>query len=183
MKIKTIKITIAVLLLLSLIFAAALQAQGVPKLSLGLDESNNPKDIAVTLQIILLLTVLSLVPAILVMMTSFTRIAIVLSLLRHGLATQTSPPTQVIIGLALFLTVFIMAPVGEEINETALQPYLDEQISQTEAYQNAVKPLREFMLRQTREKDLALFVEMAKIEQPETPDDLPTHVLLSLIHI
>ncbi len=175
---KTIRILFIIFFMFSVVMSGTLQAQGLPKLSIGLDQSKDPGDVAVTLQIILLLTVLSLVPAILVMMTSFTRIAIVLSLLRHGLATQTSPPTQVIIGLAMFLTVFIMAPVGQEINENALQPYLNEQISQAEAYTNALKPLRDFMLRQTREKDLALFVEMARIEQPESPDDLPVHVLI-----
>lgn len=176
--VKSIKIAVLLLFILSLFLGQSVQAQGIPKISIGLDESKDPNDVAVTLQIILMLTVLSLVPAILVMMTSFTRIVIVLSLLRHGLGTQSSPPTQVIVGLALFLTIFVMAPVGQEINENALQPYLQEQITQEDAYHSAIKPIREFMLRQTREKDLALFVEMAKMEQPETPDDLPTHVLI-----
>ncbi len=161
-----------------LLLSGSVQAQGLPKLSIGLDQASGPQDISVTLQIVLLLTVLSLVPSVIVLMTSFTRIAIVFSLLRHGLATQQSPPNQVIIGLALFLTVFIMAPVGKEINETALQPFLNDQISQQEAYEQAVVPLRGFMLKQTREKDLALFVDMAEMEQPETADDIPIHVLI-----
>jgi flagellar biosynthesis protein FliP len=122
--------------------------------------------------------VLSLVPAILVMMTSFTRIIIVFSFLRLGLSTQQSPPTQVLLGLALFLTFFIMAPVGKQINDQALQPYLAGTLPQTEAYNKAIEPLRDFMLRQTREKDLSLFVDMAKIERPSGPKDIPTYVII-----
>lgn len=154
------------------------QAPVLPKITIGVDRAQRPGDIAVTLQILLLLTVLSLVPAIVVMMTSFTRIAIVFSFLRHGLGTHQSPPTQVIIGLALFLTIFIMAPVGSKINDEALQPYMKGWISQSDALQKAVNPLRDFMFRQIREKDLALFVNLAKMEKPNTPDDIPTHVVI-----
>lgn len=154
------------------------QTQPLPKITIGVDQAQKPGDVAVTLQLLLLLTVLSLVPAIIVMMTSFARIAIVFGFLRKGLATQQSPPTQVIIGLALFLTIFIMAPVGKEINDTALQPYLRGEYTQAEATKIAIQPVREFMLRQTREKDLALFMSMAKIEKPNTAADLPTHVII-----
>jgi flagellar biosynthesis protein FliP len=176
------KIKISVIILVLLLFLPVIQTnaqtQAVPRLTIGFDQADSPQDVAVTLQIVLLLTVLSLVPAIVVMMTSFTRIIIVFSFLRQGLASQQSPPTQVLLGLALFLTVFIMAPVGREINETALQPYLEGQINQTQAYERAMEPLRSFMLRQTREKDLALFVNMANIERPDTPADLPVHVII-----
>jgi flagellar biosynthetic protein FliP len=132
----------------------------------------------VTLQIFLLMTVLSLVPAILIMVTSFSRIVIVLSLLRRALGTNTLPSNQIVIGLALFLTIFIMAPVWQKINTDALQPYLDKKISNQQAFDSAVIPLREFMFKQTREKDLALFVDIAKLKRPENPDDIPTTVLI-----
>jgi flagellar biosynthetic protein FliP len=132
----------------------------------------------VVLQIFLLMTVLSLAPAILIMVTSFTRIVIVLSLLRKALGTMQMPPNQIMIGLALFLTFFIMAPVWHKINQSALQPYLDKEISHQKALQNAAVPLREFMFKQTREKDLSLFVDIAKLNRPKNIDDIPTSVLI-----
>ncbi|RJE48757.1 MULTISPECIES: flagellar type III secretion system pore protein FliP [unclassified Dehalobacter] len=129
-------------------------------------------------QILLLVTVLSFAPAILVLMTSFTRIVVVLSFVRNALGTQTLPPTQVIIGLSLFLTFFVMMPTFNQINTNALQPYLQSQITKEEALDKAQQPLRTFMFKQTREKDLALFVNMAKIEQPKTYGDIPTYVLI-----
>lgn len=167
-----------ILLLLLLCGHATAQTQALPKLTVGLDAAENPSDVAVTLQIILLMTVLSLVPAIIIMMTSFTRIAIVFSFLRQGLATQQSPPTQVLLGLALFLTIFIMAPVGKDINDNAVQPYLKGEIPQREALDNASRPLKNFMLKQTREKDLMLFVDMSKMEQPNSAEDLPLQVII-----
>ena len=170
---------IALAVLMFILFTPSrANAQILPKITIGIDKAQKPQDVAVTLQIVLIMTVLSLVPAILVMMTSFTRIIIVFSFLRLGLSTQQSPPTQVLLGLALFLTFFIMAPVGKQINEQALQPYLAGTLPQTEAYKKAVDPLRDFMLRQTREKDLALFVNMAKIGQPSGPKDIPTYVII-----
>ena len=169
---------LVVLLTLALTAPLLAQTQPLPKITIGLDQAQKPGDVAVTLQILLLLTVLSLVPAIIVMMTSFARIAIVFGFLRKGLATQQSPPTQVLIGLALFLTVFIMAPVGKEINDSALQPFLRGEYTQADATKRAIQPIREFMLRQTREKDLALFTSMAKMEKPNTAADLPTHVII-----
>ncbi len=138
----------------------------LPKIGIDVGASDQPKDIALSLQIIALLTVLSLAPAILIMMTSFTRIIVVLSFLRNALATQQMPPNQVLIGLALFLTFFTMAPVFTEVNNNALKPYLDGQITQEEAFTQAMDPMREFMVKQTREKDLALFVNLSKSEQP-----------------
>jgi len=131
-----------------------------------------------SLQILLLMTVLSIAPAILILMTSFTRIVIVLSFVRNALGTQQLPPTQVIIGLALFLTYFVMAPTWNEVNSTALQPYMKSQITQAEALEKAELPLRNFMFKQTREKDLELFVGLAKMERPNTYGDIPTYVLI-----
>jgi flagellar biosynthetic protein FliP len=149
-----------------------------PFFSIGLDNATQPEAPTVVLQIFLLMTVLSLAPAILIMVTSFTRIVIVLSLLRRALGTMQMPPNQVMIGLALFLTFFIMAPVWNKINGSALQPYLDKKIGHQQALQNAAAPLRDFMFKQTREKDLALFVDIAKLERPKNIADIPTTVLI-----
>jgi len=147
-------------------------------ISIGLDQTQEPGKMAIVLQIFLLMTILSLAPAILIMLTSFTRIVIVLSLLRRALGTMQMPPNQVIIGLALFLTFFIMTPVWQQINTDALQPYLDKKIDQQQALKNAAEPLRKFMFKQTREKDLALFVSIAKVQRPSNVDDVPTSVLI-----
>ncbi len=155
--------------------AGAAQAQlQVPQIPL----TDRPQDVAASLQILAMLTVLTLAPAILMLMTSFTRIVIVLSFVRQAIGTQMMPPNQVIVGLALFLTFFVMAPVIGDINQTALQPYSQGAISQTVALDRAQGPLRKFMFKQTRQKDLALFVSMAKMERPRRPDDIPTHVLV-----
>jgi flagellar biosynthetic protein FliP len=149
-----------------------------PFFSIGLDNAGQSMAPTVTLQIFLLMTVLSIAPAILIMVTSFTRIVIVLSLLRRALGTMQMPPNQVMIGLALFLTFFIMAPVWQKINQSALQPYLDKKISNQQAFQNAAAPLRDFMFKQTREKDLGLFVNIAKLEKPKNIADIPISVLI-----
>ncbi len=158
--------------------AAATSEDAAPFITIGMDETKDPGKVAVVLQIFLLMTILSLAPAILIMLTSFTRIVIVLSLLRRALGTMQAPPNQVLIGLALFLTFFIMTPVWHNINQNALQPFLDDQIGQQQAFQNAAEPIRKFMFKQTREKDLALFVEIAKIERPKDVDDIPISVLI-----
>ncbi|HHV65652.1 MAG TPA: flagellar type III secretion system pore protein FliP [Peptococcaceae bacterium] len=129
-------------------------------------------------QLLMLITVLSLAPAILVLMTSFVRIVVVLSFVRNALGTQQLPPNQVIIGLSLFLTFFVMMPTFSEVNSTALQPYLQNEITREQALDNAEKPLRAFMFKQTREKDLELFVGLANMERPRTYSDIPTHVLI-----
>lgn len=153
-------------------------AQPIPKVTLGVEEAKGPGDVVVTLEIILLLTVLSLAPALLIMLTSFTRIIVILSFLRHALSTHQMPPNQLLIGLALFLTFFIMAPVWKQVNDQALQPYLRGEISQKMAYQKGMQPIREFMMKQTREKDVALFVSIARMEKPNDPSELPNHVLI-----
>jgi flagellar biosynthetic protein FliP len=135
-------------------------------------------DLSPALQILLLLTVLSLAPALVMMLTSFTRIVVVLSLLRQAIGTHQLPPGQILIALSLFLTVFIMAPVWTRVHQEALQPYLSHQISHEEALSRATVPVREFMLRQTREKDILLFVDLGKMERPQEPSDIPMSVLI-----
>lgn len=149
----------------------------LPKIGLDVGASENPKDVALSMQILALLTVLSLAPAILILMTSFTRIIVVFSFLRSALGTQQMPPNQVLIGLALFLTFFTMAPVWQDINTKALQPYIKGELAQEAAFNQAMDPLREFMFKQTREKDLALFVNLSKSPRPENTQDIPTYVL------
>ena len=141
---------------------AEAQQLPLPSIKFGIEQTDNPQQVSMLLQILLLLTVLSLAPAIMVMMTSFTRLAIVFSLLRRALGTQQMPPNQIIIGLSIILTFFIMTPVFTQINKEALQPYLQEEISQEEAVEKGLNPIRQFMFRQTRKKDLALFMDLAK---------------------
>jgi flagellar biosynthetic protein FliP len=133
---------------------------------------------AVVIQILALLTVLSLAPALFIMVTSFTRIVIVLSFLRQALGTQAVPPNQVLISLALFLTLFVMAPVGQVVYADAIQPVMNEQITFEQAWIKGSAPIRAFMLRQIREKDLELFVDLAKLGKPSSPADLPIHVVI-----
>ncbi|MBI3090195.1 MAG: flagellar type III secretion system pore protein FliP [Candidatus Tectomicrobia bacterium] len=166
--------------LLLLLGTLPVQAQQIPlpSLQVGVGQANNPEQVALSLQILLLLTILSLAPAILIMMTSFARIVVVLAFLRQAMGTQQMPPNQVLVGLALFLSLFIMFPVWQQINSKALQPYLTHEISQPEALTRAAAPLREFMLKQTREKDLGLFVSLARLERPQSTASLPTWVVI-----
>ncbi|HEY9181193.1 MAG TPA: flagellar type III secretion system pore protein FliP [Candidatus Baltobacteraceae bacterium] len=164
-------------------FAAAQAAPSaptvpLPQLSIGVGQAKNPAQVASALQILLLLTVLSLAPTLLVLLTSFTRVIVVLSFVRTALGTQQVPPNQVLVGLALFLTFFIMAPVVKDVNNNALQPYLKNQISQSVALDRAAKPLRAFMFKQTRQKDIQLFYSLSKEPQPRTQNDVPTYLLI-----
>ena len=168
---------------LGLIFCAfsSLTAQAaplIPNINVGVEAANNPKDVALSLQVLFVLTVLSLAPSILIMMTSFTRIIVVLSFLRSALATQQMPPNQVLVGLALFLTFFTMSPYVEQVNKNALQPYLAGTITQEAAITEGMKPMREFMLKQTRENDIALFVNLSETPRPNSPEDIPTTTLI-----
>ncbi|WP_027718839.1 flagellar type III secretion system pore protein FliP [Desulfovirgula thermocuniculi] len=156
----------------------ALWAQPLPGIELRLNPGAGPAQVVDTVKLLVLLTLLALAPALLVMVTSFTRLVVVLSILRGALGVQQAPPNQVIIGLALFLTAFIMTPTFQEINRQALQPYLNNQLTQEQFLEAAAKPLKEFMLRQTREKDLALFVGLAKLPQPRNAGDLPLTVVI-----
>ncbi|GAA0298692.1 flagellar biosynthetic protein FliP [Gracilibacillus halotolerans] len=139
---------------------------------------SDPGNISMTVRLLLLLTVLSIAPSILILMTSFTRIIIVLSFVRTSLATQQMPPNQLLIGLALFMTFFIMAPTFSEINEQALQPLFEEEITLEEAYDNASIPLKEFMSKHTREKDLQLFMNYGNMDRPESIQDIPLTALI-----
>jgi len=150
-------------------FAAGID---LPTLHLNLDDAKGPQQISGVLQIIFLLTVLSIAPAILIMMTSFTRLAIVLSFLRHALGTQQSPPNQIVAGLALFLTFFIMQPVWQKIHQEAIIPYQQQKITGEEMIDRGIVPLKEFMLKHTHKNDLALFVSISKQEQPQNADAL-----------
>jgi len=153
-------------------------AQALPKVTMSVAQTDNPGDVSVALQIVFLITILALAPSILIMMTSFVRIVIVFSFLRRAVGTQTMPPNQVLIGLALFLTFFIMMPVMTEINDNALQPYLSEKITWQQGIENAKKPVKNFMLKQVDEKDIALFVRIGDKKIPETVDDLTLDVII-----
>ncbi|MCC3376225.1 flagellar type III secretion system pore protein FliP [Cohnella sp. REN36] len=152
-------------------------AEGSPAISITMGDGKEPIG-ASSLSLLLLITVLSLAPAILVLMTSFTRIVIVLGFVRTSLGTQQMPPNQVLIGLALFLTLFIMSPTLTQVNDQALQPYLKGQISQTEALEKAAVPMKAFMYKHTREKDLLLFMKYTKTEKPNSYQDIPITVLV-----
>lgn len=151
---------------------------GLPRFGLQIEGAETPQDTAVSLQVLFMLTILALAPSILIMMTGFTRIVIVLSIARNALGVQQTPPNQVLIGLALFLTFFIMAPIMGEVYEDAYQPFVEGRISQEEALDKGMAPLREFMFKQTYKKDMNLFVDLAKMERPETLEDIPSHVLI-----
>jgi len=165
-----------VLFTCKILFAA--EVLTIPKVDLNISPSKSPKDVAATLQILILLTVLTLAPAILIMMTSFTRIVIVLSFLRQALGSQQIPSNQILIGLALFMTFFIMKPTGDEINTKAWLPYVDNKLTLEESLQEGIKPVRKFMFKQTREKDLALFIFLSKSKRPKNQDDVPTSALI-----
>jgi len=165
-------------LLLVIGISSHIHAQGIPKITLGVDQSTDPGDMSTTLQILLLMTVLALAPAILILMTSFTRIIVVFFFVRQALGTNQMPPNQLLIGLALFLTFFIMNPVFNNINQNALKPYMDKTISQKEAFDKAMKPLRKFMVKQTREEDLGIFLKISNQGKPQNIDDVPNSVLI-----
>jgi flagellar biosynthetic protein FliP len=149
-----------------------------PGVTLSVGDPDDPQQVSTGVQLLVLLTVLTLAPSIIVLATSFTRIVIVLSLLRNAIGTPTIPPNQVVIGLSLLLSFFIMAPVYNEINDQAIQPYLNNQISQEVAIDAIEQPVRRFMFEQTRPKDIELFLELSNEPQPETIDDIPTIALL-----
>ncbi len=165
-----LKIMLLVLLVLLPVFLSA--QTSFPKISLGVEDTDNPTDFVLTIKILAFMTILSLAPSILIMMTSFTRIIIVFHFLRAALATQSVPSNQILVGLALFMTLFIMKPVLTEINDNALQPYLSEEITQDDAITKAGLPVRQFMLNQTREADLQLFIELKGDGIVQTPAEL-----------
>lgn len=159
-------------------------AQGtVPSVSFELNGSNNPRELSNSIELLVLFTVLTLLPSVLIMMTSFTRVVVILSFLKNAMGTQQTIPSQVMIGLALFITFFIMSPVGKEVYQEALQPYYENEIGQAEAIEKGMKPIREFMMRQTREKDITLFMDMSGEARPAKDEtikleQIPNEVLI-----
>ena len=158
--------------------AGNLSAQALPKISIEVGKAQDAGELSSTLQIVLLITILALAPSIIIMATSFVRFAVVLSFLRHAIGVQQMPPNQLIMALALILTFFVMSPVINQSHSEGIKPYLDKKISQDEAFEKTVAPVRTFMLAQSREKDLGLFVNIAKMNKPEKPEDIPLHVLI-----
>ena len=158
--------------------SAAYAEPALPKLDIALNTAKGPQEISVSLQILLVLTLLSLAPAMLIMLTSFTRIVIVLAFTRSALGTQQSPPNSVLIGLALFLTFFTMAPIWTKVNQTAVQPYMHHEIAFNEAIDRGIVPVRQFMFDQVREKDLALFISLGHVKRPSVEAEVPTYVLI-----
>lgn len=153
-------------------------AMAFPNINIGMKTANTPQDFSQGLQIMIWLTILTLAPSIFIMTTAFIRIVIVLGITRQAIGMATLPPSQVITGLALILTFFIMTPTLNKINDTALQPYMKNQITQQAALEKGVAPVRDFMFKQTDEANLALFVKMSKIKRPKNKDDVPTYVLI-----
>ena len=174
------RLTVGAVLLLMAAGSACAQAPASPMLPAlpASWASDQPDQIVLTLRILLGLAVLSLAPALLMTLTAFTRIVIVLSFLRSALGTQQTPPNQVLVGLALFLTLFVMHPVLDAMNTDGVQPYLSGEIGYETALERAGGPLREFMLKQTREKDLALFYEISGASRPATPEEVPFQILM-----
>lgn len=190
--VRTLVLSLAVAALLSILFNTLLaphslaatatgtsgQTGVLPGLQMSVGTNNSPKSVASTMQIILLLTVLSIAPAILILMTCFTRIVVVLSFVRSALSLQSSPPNQVLVGLALFITLFVMQPTLQTANTHALQPYLKGQISQTVALKRAEAPFKIFMAKQTRKQDLQLFLSYRHLSEPKNPVDIPFTALV-----
>ncbi|MBE8953862.1 MAG: flagellar type III secretion system pore protein FliP [Quinella sp. 1Q7] len=150
----------------------------IPSVNVEVGTADSPEQVSSTLQVIAVLTLATIAPAILMMTTSFVRIVVIIGFLRNALATQNVPPNQVIVSLAMFLTFYIMAPYWSQANDNGLQPYLAGQITQEEAITNVLEPMREFMFRQTREADLALFVNLSDAERPNSQEDVSTFVLI-----
>ena len=169
---------VALLLPALTLLPGAVAAAGLPTLSIGVQEAATPAEVSTALQVLLVLTVLSVAPAILLMTTAFTRIIIVLSFVRQAMGTQNTPPNQVLLGLALFLTLFVMAPTLNALNDRAVQPYMAERITQQQALEQSVAVMRDFMFSQVQESELQLFIEITKEEQPENPREVSTLILV-----
>ncbi len=159
------------------LFPMAANAEPLPGVNLSIDTADSPGAVVDTVKLLVLISLIALAPAFILMVTSFTRIIVVLSLLRGAIGVASTPPNQVLIGLALFLTLFIMAPTYNQINDKAIKPYVADQITQEQAMNEAYKPLRAFMLKQTREKDLSLFYSISNTQRPNSPDDVPLTIL------
>lgn len=169
---------VALLLLATVLSSPVLAQVSIPSVSMGLKTTENPQEIVDSIKIVLMLTVLTLAPAILILMTCFTRIIVIFSFLRQALGTQQMPPNQLLVGLSLFLTFFIMRPAFNEINAKALKPYLNGEIKQDVALDEALLPLRQFMFKQTRGEDLSLFLNLSGAKAAKTRADVETMVLI-----
>ncbi|MGE5352855.1 MAG: flagellar type III secretion system pore protein FliP [Acidobacteriota bacterium] len=156
------------------------QAKTIPLPKIGIDvgTADSPKDVSVTMQMLILLTVLSLAPSIMIMTTSYLRLIIVFHFLKTALGTQQMPPSQMLAGVALFITFFIMAPTWSKVNTEAIKPYMDGKMTMEAAYDKGIEPIREFMFRNVRDADLELFLGLSHLERPRTRQDLPTYVLV-----
>lgn len=176
---KGIVFLILVILLVILLPTPAMAQEGlIPNINLEIGAEDEVDNLVPSLQLLLLLTILSLAPAILIMVTSFTRIVIVLSMIRNALATRTMPPNQVLIGMAIFLTIFIMAPVWQGVIDDAVTPYINEEIGTEQMIENGLEPIRGFMFEHVRERDLSLFYNMTDMERPQNQDDVPVYLLI-----
>ncbi len=149
-----------------------------PKIGIDIGKSDSPEDISVTLQILLLMTILSLAPSILIMTTSYLRMIIVFHFLKSALGTQQMPPGQLLAGIALFVTFFVMAPTWTKVNNDAIKPLMDKKITVQEAYDRGIEPIRDFMFRNVRDEDLELFIGLSNLERPKTKEDLPTYIVV-----
>ncbi len=147
-------------------------------MTINMGNLNEPKQVAGIVKVLLVMTSFTFLPGLLMVMTSFTRIIIVLSFVRKAISSQQMPPNQILIGLAILITFFVMAPVFSQINKEAIQPFMQEEIDQGEAFERGIGPLKTFMAKQTREKDIALFYNIAEMERPDSLDDVPAHILL-----
>ena len=164
--------------MLGLLANSAYGAVQFPTINIGMTNANTPQEFSQGVQMLILLTVLTLAPSIIIMTTAFIRIIIVLSLTRQAVGTPALPPNQVLVGLALILTFFVMSPTLTKINDTAYQPYMKNLITQQQALDNSLVPLRDFMFKQTHEEELGLFVKLSKIDKPKNKNDVPTYVLI-----
>lgn len=175
-KLKVLQIALILIIMLNTLASA--QNVPLPRFTIGVDQARTPQEVSVSLQILLLLTILSLAPSILIMMTSFIRVYIVLAFIPRALTTQNIPPNQILIGLALFITLYIMWPIFTKSYNEGIKPYIDGKMAIEKAFDNSMKPIREFMFKQTNEKYIYQFIKLANLPRPNTRDDVPTYVLI-----
>lgn len=179
---KFVLVTIVLFVQLSLFTGSSYAQQGatvpLPKIGIDVGTADSPKDVSVTLQMLILLTVLSLAPSIMIMTTSYLRLIVVFHFLKTALGTQQMPPGQMLAGLALFITFFIMAPTWGKVNNEAVKPFMDGKMTMEAAYDKGIQPIRQFMFRQVRDEDLELFIGLAQLDRPKNRNDLPTYVLV-----
>jgi flagellar biosynthetic protein FliP len=158
------------------VLSAFAEPTAIPKVDISISAPTQPSELVTTLNVVIVLTLLVLAPSLLLVMTSFLRLVVVFSFLRQALGTQQMPPSQILISLALVLTFFIMEPVGKKSYESGIKPYMEKKIGYEEAFERGVKPFKEFMIKNTREKDLALFYRIRKLKNPKTYDDVPLSI-------